>query len=310
MHNPKRGTRLSSVFSQSLKPSVLKTLPNSDSNGTHIMLMEKNIKSLEEHIVPSTTTSFVYLNNNQIESLDRLEDVPNVTHLYAQMNLLPEITGLHLAFRLEKINLSFNMISSLRGLENCLNLKEIRLENQRISQPLELDADVLQQIGRSLQFIDISGNKVNDLTNLRHCIGLRSIVATNNDITNVQKVIPVIRSCRYLLSLDITGSPICTKRFAMDTIVAESINLNTLNSKIINPNQREFLIALQMKKLEKAQHSQNESNGASSTSTNESFYSSKNRFHVKSKLENKSNYDVSQPSSIMSPFVQAFSKFS
>eukprot|EP00388_Colpodella_angusta_P045683 GDKK01066942.1.p1 GENE.GDKK01066942.1~~GDKK01066942.1.p1 ORF type:complete len:316 (-),score=31.06 GDKK01066942.1:41-988(-) len=282
---------------------------------THLMLMDKHIHDLDGLVEKNEFVSFVYINNNKICSLEPISLIPSVTHLYAQQNLIQSICGLYNLQCLEKINLSFNQISSLRGLEGCTNLRELYIREQNIALPLELPEETMYALSKNLLLMDISGNRISDISPLKYLFALRSLIASDNNITRVDGVLEMLSSCRYLSNMDLTGNSIATERNAIDSIIRESARLTTLNNKEINPNQRQYLMTLksrqnerQAKAIETRKISLPPIKNTNQGSTQTTFHSSHGKFHVKSKLTSKI-LDVDKAQEHFSPFLQAISKF-
>lgn len=70
-----------------------------------------------------TNVKDVYLDNNQIKKIPDLSGTINLTELYLQCNLINNISNLN-SHNLTIVNLSFNRIEEVHGLNNLTNVKK------------------------------------------------------------------------------------------------------------------------------------------------------------------------------------------
>ena len=121
----------------------------------------------------------LYLYDNRISKIERLESVPHLEHLYLQRNNITKIENLSHLAKLKKLYLSGNKISVVENLEKCTMLKgsvlrwhnfkkyyekilvsELYVDHQRLEahQNLVLEPRTCKGL-KALKILDISKNK-------------------------------------------------------------------------------------------------------------------------------------------------------
>ncbi|MCC6511521.1 MAG: leucine-rich repeat domain-containing protein [Pirellulaceae bacterium] len=111
-------------------------------------------------------------------------------------------------------------IKSLAGLEHCVAVQEIDLENNEITdltpmaglklvQSLTLTKNKIESIAplaelERLQYLELSGNAVSDLTPLTKMTNMRSLYLSNNKIAKIE----VVKGLKKVWSLYLDGNPV------------------------------------------------------------------------------------------------------
>ena len=116
-----------------------------------------NMPSLEELYLFKNRIQTLNTNNNASSLLDNLV---NLTFLDAHCNLLTSFTLYTPLLKLDSLLLSYNHIKDINGLNNCVNLSNLDINNNKMSY---LPQDILQL--NKLHTLNIQNNDINELPN-------------------------------------------------------------------------------------------------------------------------------------------------
>ncbi|CAG9863965.1 unnamed protein product [Phyllotreta striolata] len=218
---------------------------------SHVCLQEKNLQKIPK-FEPSKDVIVVYLYNNQIRSIENLNDgiFPNLCSLYLQNNRLKKID--HLEFeKLRKLYIGHNEISVLENLENLYNLEELHVEHQNLPDGMGIcfDPRCTISLSRTLRVLNISDNKIPSFSSLSFLEELQSIDASNCELEDLQEVCETISNWRYLTVAVFKGNPITKSHRYREDIIVNSYYLETLDGKSVSDTSREFLKRLEVRRM-------------------------------------------------------------
>eukprot|EP00043_Microstomoeca_roanoka_P025456 m.8778 g.8778 ORF g.8778 m.8778 type:complete len:482 (+) comp5533_c0_seq1:146-1591(+) len=172
-----------------------------------------NMPSIQ-HLVDIPSLKALVVNNNHIKSLDGVRQLHQLTAFVASHNQIEEIDDrefLHLA-ELRKLSLSHNVLRKVPVLKNCSNLKELRLNNNKIT---ALPGDLVYT--GHLCLLDVGNN----------------LIRSFDDIAVLSKMV-------FLTNLNLKGNPICENKDYTEKILALVPGLRILDGKNLAPKKRKF----------------------------------------------------------------------
>jgi hypothetical protein len=76
---------------------------------------------------------YLYCSNNQLTSLEGIENLVNLKFLYCDNNQLTTLEGIENLVNLQYLSCNNNQLTSLEGIENLVNLKELLCGNNQFS---------------------------------------------------------------------------------------------------------------------------------------------------------------------------------
>ncbi|XP_038149516.1 protein phosphatase 1 regulatory subunit 42 isoform X2 [Cyprinodon tularosa] len=175
------------------------------------------------------TLTHLYFSNKNIEEINN-----NITHMDNLSNLQ----------RLSKLYLGGNRIAVVEGLEELHGLRELHLENQKLEQGEQLlfDSRTLLALSESLCVLNINNNNIEDIRELSVLKELQHFSAAMNKLLNITELEAVLELWPQLLTLDLTGNPVCKKQKYRDRLITVCKSLETLDGRDINELTRQFLI--------------------------------------------------------------------
>jgi len=184
----------------------------------------------------------LYLYNNQIERIENLETLSNLTQLNLQGNFIRKIENLQNLKHLKKLNLSRNMIAVLEGLEYNQELEEIFISHQQTTEELQFDMTSLAVISNTLRTFEADGNRIKIISPLAYLNNVRTLSLKSNAIEDLEGMEKVLACMTMLVQLDFRDNPIEKVPKVRDQVVMMSQNLENLNDKKILANERAFLM--------------------------------------------------------------------
>ena len=142
---------------------------------------------------------YLYLGGNQIESLEPLYDHVQLKKISAPNNLLTSLRGLDNCTQLTYVNFNNNHIGEIALLaKSAARLEEAFFENNRI-------ADISPLAGAAnLKLLALDGNSVADLSPLRESAGLLSLFLNANRVADIQ----ALSGLSMLQALDLSDNGI------------------------------------------------------------------------------------------------------
>ena len=221
---------------------------------THLTLDGRNIGGKMDviaSVLPGVRVLYLY--DNVIRRMSGLERLTKLTHLYLQNNRIERVAGLENSPSLVKLYLDGNKITLVDGLEACVALEELHVSGQKLEPPEELrfDPACLRSLSRTLQVLNASHNPLRDPRPIRELVQLRRLTLEKCAVESVRDLEPVLLNCARLRSLDVRGNPFAKNPKHRDHVTLLSDSLQTLNDREIKPHERQFLIQLQTRRMQK-----------------------------------------------------------
>ena len=123
------------------------------------------------------------LNTNNINLLlDKLYKFTNLKILDLSYNQITEIKGLDYLVNLQKLNLHNNQITEIKGLNNLINLQELVLDSNKITEIKAIDNLI------NLQKIYLGTNHITEIKAIDNLINLQELVLYNNNIKEIKAI--------------------------------------------------------------------------------------------------------------------------
>jgi len=206
---------------------------------------------------------YLYDNRLQSPSLGLLHSLGStLKHLYLNNNNLDSLEGLTDGFeQLTKLYLQGNRISHVTGLQGMKNLEELHLNNQRLSPDspgLTFDLKSLVTVSQKLKVLTANDCGITDesAASLPRLLALKKLELKNNRIEVVEAIETVLRGAARLQSLDLIGNPFASSktapiRYRDSVILMSSDSLSVLDGETITSQQRSFLLNLNIMRLKK-----------------------------------------------------------
>lgn len=210
---------------------------------THLYLNGKHLENIGPELALCRNLTVLYLYDNRIKEIPDLSGLPHLTHLYLQNNNIIRIYHLSQLTKLEKLFLSRNCISVVEGLEGLLSLRELRVDNQRLTpgQNLVFDEYSINSLAKTLTSLDVSGNGLDTLEDLKPLCRLTYLCASNNRLQNIANLTSTLASWPELKHLELHGNPVVCKQRAKDAIIVNTKSLESLDDKPISQSTKQFL---------------------------------------------------------------------
>lgn len=156
---------------------------------------EEDIQKIAKRLANADTSKVtidnlenLYLNHNNISSLDVISSIPNLKILDLSNNLITDLSRMknsELQKTIESLNLGYNIyIDDASYLQNFSKLQELSLAGNNISDISQLDYSKFTKLG----YLDLSDNKISDLKNiLKQLKKLKNFyVEDNEEQTNIK----------------------------------------------------------------------------------------------------------------------------
>ncbi|KAM3593380.1 uncharacterized protein V6R79_011800 [Siganus canaliculatus] len=180
------------------------------------------------------------------------EYLKRLTHLHFSSKNIEDIGDLSMCRNLTVLYLYLggNRIAVVEGLEKLRGLKELHLENQRLTpgEKLLLDPKTLISLAESLCVLNISNNNIDDIRDLTVLSKLQRFSASDNKLHCMEELEDVFSQWPELLQLDLSKNPVCKKKKYRDRLITMCQNLEFLDGKEINEMTRQFLNNLKASK--------------------------------------------------------------
>ncbi|GLD99582.1 hypothetical protein PINS_up008308 [Pythium insidiosum] len=205
----------------------------------------------------------LYLYDNEIEAIEGLDRVRQLTHLHLQNNLIVKMEQLDALPLLEKLYLEGNQIKRLEGLEHCMMLQELHLSNQRLSpsSTFSFEPSSIQALCRSLRVLNLANCRVESVRALELLRGLQVLDLSKNLVASLEDVFSLVGSLSVLVDLDLTLNPVTTQpKYREKVITFSSPRLALLDKRDIDANQRRMMQSHMAHKFRKRQEQEQASN--------------------------------------------------
>eukprot|EP01064_Diplonema_japonicum_P026143 TRINITY_DN3755_c0_g1_i1.p1 TRINITY_DN3755_c0_g1~~TRINITY_DN3755_c0_g1_i1.p1 ORF type:complete len:549 (+),score=78.05 TRINITY_DN3755_c0_g1_i1:47-1648(+) len=188
----------------------------------------------------------LYADDNQLTSFDKIlfNDV-RLSHLYAQNNLLQDITGISGVSSLKKLYLCRNELPNLRGIEELSNLEELHLSRQKSRLDLTSAGGVSSVFKRlkkiRVLMLNAVGLEDSQVQFLSEASGVEELDVSDNYISDPECLKGYLGSASSLVSLKILGNPICKQLKYRDAIVSSASRLALLDNTEVSSRERVYL---------------------------------------------------------------------
>ncbi|KAJ0403518.1 hypothetical protein P43SY_010061 [Pythium insidiosum] len=213
---------------------------------THLTLNGNDKKAVKrmQNLYHCPNLKVLYMYDNEIEAIEGLDRVCQMTHLHLQNNLIAKMEQLDSLTLLEKLYLEGNRIERLEGLGNCVALQELHLSNQHLSpaSTFSFEPSSIQALSRSLRVLNLASCRVTSLQALGFLRGLQILDLSKNLITGLEDVFSLVGSLSSLVELDLSQNPVTTQpKYREKVITFSSPKLALLDKKDIDANQRRMM---------------------------------------------------------------------
>ncbi len=221
----------------------------------------------------------LYLYENRLTKIERLDPVVNLQLLYLQRNSIASLENLGHLTRLRKLYLSENCISVVEGLDKLFSLKgnkgalsfpmlfenlsifyisELHVDNQKLTegQHLVFDPRSCKKL-QQLQVLNSAGNRMAALQPLQELRGLRHLDLGGNLLPDLAPALEVLSRLPNLTTLDLRGNPFASSgkqsnvksvgrchRRHWETVVGACSGLQELDGRRITPACRAMMNAM------------------------------------------------------------------
>uniref|UniRef100_A0A182KF09 Protein phosphatase 1 regulatory subunit 42 n=1 Tax=Anopheles christyi TaxID=43041 RepID=A0A182KF09_9DIPT len=206
------------------------------------------------NIYPTKNILVLYLHNNQISKIEKLNAFAHLTHLYLQWNNLRKIENLDGLKNLKQLYLGYNKITRLENLGGLKKLEQLHIERQQLDGAVRFDFDpeCLCGLANHLKVLNIKKLKLANIDALEPLWKLEILLASENNFKSTDDVTPVISALYSLRVLDLQG---CSAQrdvhYREKVTAAAGHKLLLLDGKMISQSTRNFIKNFQTVKLEK-----------------------------------------------------------
>ena len=147
----------------------------------YLNIKDAGIKSLDEiEGLFEAHISSLNLSDNELESLDGMEKLPELIYLDLENNNIGEIRNLENVIHLVRLNLDSNQVKKIENVSNLPNLVKLRLNGNQISEIENLDS--LKELGS----LDLSYNNISEIKGLDNLENLSMLYLWDNKIKKIQ----------------------------------------------------------------------------------------------------------------------------
>ena len=173
------------------------------------------------------------LSGNKIVDMEGLEKRhPFLEFLLLGRNQIKEISsGISSMQFLKVLNLSYNSITSISGIEGNVMVQELNLEGNQI-----ISLDGIGTLSR-LSTLVISGNRLVSLAPLAKCSQLQFVDARNNQIT-FNRQAELLSNLQWLQTLMLEGNPCSFKPFYRQRIIYRLPILSKLDHTCVSADEK------------------------------------------------------------------------
>ena len=135
--------------------------------------------------------------NEELTSIASLEGCSGLAYAYLNRCALKSLSGLETAIELKIIQAADNQLTDINGLTNCTVLREVNLNNNKIS-----DISLLSKSAAELQYVYLNNNSVSDISALKGTGKLTYFSIDNNKVGSIS---PLAQST-LLVSISAAGN--------------------------------------------------------------------------------------------------------
>jgi hypothetical protein len=144
--------------------------------------------------IPHDQISKLNCFNNQLTSLEGIENLVNLERLYCYKNQLTSLEGIENLVNLKYLDCSLNQLTSLDGIENLINLEGLDCCNNQLT-----SLDGIENIV-NLKGLYCSHNQLTSLDGIENLVNLEGLYCSNNQLTSLEGIENLVNlkglSCR------------------------------------------------------------------------------------------------------------------
>ncbi|KAL1510446.1 hypothetical protein AB1Y20_006753 [Prymnesium parvum] len=235
----RRGTKL--------QPTRGRTIWEFFSSLTHLHLENQGLAGDVEPLKLCPRLRVLYLYDNNLTSLNGIENLKELTHLFAQNNEISDLGSFVAPASLVQLFLGGNCISVVDGLHTARSLRELRLSGQRVPNvinesaeepglrsPLSFELESLYTLANGLETLDLSNNRlrVSHIEPLVVLSGLMSLDLSRNELGLQDEPSPTSRSAEHKGGAEPEGNADEPSELSrMLHVISRLPNLTTLSLK-------------------------------------------------------------------------------
>jgi len=215
---------------------------------THLHLHGRRLRSAALPAGTCNGLRTLYLYDNEIEALEGIGSLPQLTHLYAQNNHISHIGGDIGGLKsLRKLYLNGNCLTSLAPLAPLAGLEELHASSQRLPPGTMLDVapNALAQMP-ALRVLALANNQLQTTEALAVCRALETVDLSKNELRGIKSVSALI-TASPLVDIDLRENEVSDSRQDCDAIIVACPTLVRLNSRELSQSERPFLQQLHMR---------------------------------------------------------------
>jgi Leucine-rich repeat (LRR) protein len=213
------------------------------SRQTHLHLNNKSLTSstVPEGACPSLKA--LYLFENEIQRVEGLGSLSQLTHLYLQNNQIEAFEPASLAGlrSLRKLYLNNNKLSSLAVLAPLVGLEELHASGQRLAsgQTLDISPLVLSSMKR-LRHLVLANNGLTSTAALASCRTLETVDLSKNKLGSLDALASLLESAP-LREIDLRENGVSGSRQQLDAIIVACPSISKLNGRELIASERPYL---------------------------------------------------------------------
>ena len=159
---------------------------------------ELGIHFREVTVLDMNELASLYIEFEEIDSLDGIEHAKNLQQFYAYFNEISDIKALKEMTNLVELNLGANRITDITPLQNLTNLEYLFLSDNEIE-----DISALANLS-NLTTLIIGYNNISDISSISNLKNLTELHAYANNITDIS----ALKNLKNLTDLDLSGNNI------------------------------------------------------------------------------------------------------
>ncbi|TRY69500.1 hypothetical protein TCAL_04666 [Tigriopus californicus] len=204
---------------------------------THLHHQRQKIRQIGDLSLVKNLT-VLYLYENRLDSIERLDNLVNLQMLYLQRNRIRVLGGLSGLKKLKKLYLSGNRIRRVENLEMLTSLQD----HQHLKENEKVDFDPRTCLSlKSLQVLNTSHNRMDTLQDLQKLKSIVTLDASNNNLGADSKIVEHLSKMSTLRELDLRGNPAARGTRHWETLVGECGHICNLNGKPVSHTTRTML---------------------------------------------------------------------
>lgn len=241
------------IYENDIFCSNLKVLPKEFSHLIEvkgsISIIDGNITNIDELLKLQNVGTYISLKNNELEDIDGIINVKNLSNFNASYNNLKNINSLKGIKYFEFLDLSFNFINNLEGLSELEKAGTLLLNNNKIYSLTNLTNitnlnDTILMLGyndlknleglekiEKIKKLDLYGNKIENLEGLKNLKEIEFLNLKNNKIVYLDGLNSLNKITDTLdLSYNYINSTKGLNLYSVDKLYLNDNNINNIES--------------------------------------------------------------------------------